>query len=321
MLATLRKLFLSLLLLACATLSFAAENADVKSLFDRYQSVYKQYREAVQSGADQQTISALSKDLKSACADYYKSIGVEVTPDSLDESNLEPQEDFSESPSESTATSTNFSSVRRKANIYAEELNKILADLSSPDAEKKSDELIKRLQDFADKCPDPEIKKQAIFQLATLVFDKSGSLSKAQRVILNFVKTTRLDKESKRQSFAVINMLKKKAVLIEKRSTFKEVQQNAINKWGSFSKSSWLAIPVKVWKLGSYLTTNLNRSFKARALDKALEEYDKAVLATYPKGSVEELTRSRIVPLNRVRMLVNGRTSFHYRFEHAKRAQ
>ncbi len=322
MLATLRKFFLSILLLTCATLAVAAENSDVKSLFDRYQSIYKQYREAVQSGADQQEITALAQELKEACADYYKSIGVEVTPDTLNTNDLATTEEFSDaSPESETGPETFNRSVRRKVNVYAEELNKILADLAAPDAEEKSDELLERLQNFVKKCPDPEVKKQAVFQLATLVFDKSGSLGKAQKVILNFVKTTRLDKEGKRQSFAVINMLKKKAILIEKRSTFKEVQQNAVNKWGSFTKSSWLAIPVKIWKLGSYLTTNLNRSFKARALDKALEEYDKAVLATYPQGSVEALTRSRIVPLNRVRMLVNGRTSFHYRFEHAKRAQ
>ncbi|MEW6712327.1 MAG: phosphatidylserine/phosphatidylglycerophosphate/cardiolipin synthase family protein, partial [Candidatus Riflebacteria bacterium] len=212
-------------------------------------------------------------------------------------------------------------SRKRRLNPFAEEFNRILSDISAPGAENRLPELQKRLEDFISRCADPEIKKEAVFKLASLVFETTGSLGKAQQIILNFAKNPGVTTENRRQAFAVIKMLKKKAVLIEKRADFKELQQSAVNKWGSYSKSSWLAIPVKIWKLGSYLATNLNRSIKAKALDKALDEYDKAVLATYPANSVEALTRSRIIPLNRVKLLVNGRGSFHYRFEHAMNAQ
>lgn len=322
MFANLRKFLFLLVILLSASISMAsaADSADVKALFDRYQSVYKEYQEAVEDGAAPDSIARLAQDLKTACADYYRAIGVEVAPEPDSTFSTTPDRDFSGENSAKDSSSP-AAKLRRKINPYAEEFKKILADLASPEAEKNTPDLLKRLNEFVQRCPDPEIKKEAVFKLASLVFDSSGSLSQAQQIVLKYVKTTKISPEVRRQSFAIIKMLKKKAVLIEKRASFKEVQQQAINKWGSYSKSAWLAIPVKVWKLGSYLTTNLNRSFKARALDKALEEYDKAVLATYPKGSVEALTRSKIIPLNRVKLLVNGRTSFHYRFEHAKRAQ
>lgn len=311
------KLIFLLTVFVLLTFATVAANTDVKAVFDRYQSVYKEYREAVMSGADQTTITRLAEELKTSCSDYYRAIGVNVNHDPTAEIQAEIAAEKDGSLSE---TATTNSRTIRKSNPEEEEFERILADLAANNAADNFPELQKRLQSFISKCQNAEVKKNAVFALATLVFDNTGNLSKSQQILLDYAKGN-INAENRRQAFASIKMLKKKAVLIEKRAEFKQVQQSAINKWGSFSKSSWLAVPVKIWKLGSYLTTNVNRSIKAKALDKALDEYDKAVLETYPRGSVEELTRSRIIPLNQVRLLVNGRTSYHYRFEYAKRAQ
>ncbi|MDN5280435.1 MAG: cardiolipin synthase [Clostridiales bacterium] len=312
---------LTLFLFIAGSLLAIDSGSDVKSLFDRYQSVYREYREAVQNGADKHTVSKLADEMKAACQDYYSAIGVKAdfTPVADNDS---PGFDYSGSEDSNYLEDAGMSgSVRRPPpNPFEEELNQIMADLAAPGSEKRLPEIEKRLQKLIANCPDPEIKREAIFQLSEVLFVSPSDLRKSQEILLAYARTA-IDPESRRQALARIKMLGKKAVLMRRRAEFRVVQENAINKWGSFSKSSWLALPVKIWKLGSYLTTNINRRIKASVLDRALEAYDKAVLETYPKGSTEALTRSRIVPCNRVRMLVNGRTSFHYRMEHAKRAQ
>jgi cardiolipin synthase len=309
------KALLTALLLIVSIAAVAADE-NVKSLFDRYQSVYRQYQSAVSEGADQTEVNQLAAELKSAARDYYKSIGVEVNAEETNydtapaRKNLEPVQDVERLPS--------YRQVRK--NPFEREYVEILAQLSAPEAEKKFPEIQKKLEDLISRCTDPEVKKEAIFKLADVVFTAGKDLRQAQNILLAFAKKD-IDPESRRQAFAHIRMLRTKSVVIQKRRDFQSVQQVAIKKWGSFSKSSWLATPVKLWKLASYQVANIQRRIKGRALDKALDAYDKAILATYPKGSADELTRSKIIPLNRVRMLVNGRTSFHYRLEYAKRAQ
>ncbi|GAB4282920.1 MAG: hypothetical protein Kow0029_28780 [Candidatus Rifleibacteriota bacterium] len=300
----------------------AGAGSDVKTLFDRYQSVYKQYREAVQSSADKQKISDLADKLKSACADYYRSIGVKASfdPETVAPEIMASPAKMEQAQDELSVSEATGSYKKIRSNPFREEFNRILAELAAPDAENRIDNIQRHLEDLISRCSDPEVRRDAIFKLADVVFASTNNLNRSRQILLKYAGETR-DPEVRRQACARIRMLKKKYVLIAKRNEFKQVQENAINKWGSYAKTSWLAIPVKIWKLGSYLGTNLNRRIKAKALDKAIEEFDKAVLDTYPRGSADALTRSRIVPLNRVRMLVNGRTSFHYRMEYAKRAQ
>lgn len=311
-------LLLTVFVLVCSLLSAAGTSSDAKALFDRYQSVYKEYREAIQNRENKQTVSELADELKSACQDYYGAIGVKASFDS----EALPVE--AEKIDEKAASPDNQIQpdgiVRRKINPFREELNQILADLSASDSELRLGEIQKRLEDLIARCTDPEVRKESVFKLAEVVFDSTNDLRKPQAILLRFAKGP-VAHETRRQAFAMIKMLKKKSVLIARRHEFKEVQQSAISKWGNYSKTAWLAVPVKIWKLGSYLATNFKRKVRGKSLDKALDEYDKAVFATYPKGSCDALTKSRIVPLNRVKMLVNGRTSFHYRMEHAKRAQ
>ncbi|MEW6711522.1 MAG: hypothetical protein AB1403_16995, partial [Candidatus Riflebacteria bacterium] len=136
-----RSAFLLLvMLLLFIQAGFALESgADVKSLFDRYQAVYQQYQDAVQSGADKQTLSKLATDLQHACADYYQSIGVKVDRKNDLPETLEPA-----TTNESGAAATdNAGSISRKRrlNPFAEEFNRILSDISAPGAENRLPEL------------------------------------------------------------------------------------------------------------------------------------------------------------------------------------
>ncbi len=292
-------------------------STEVKTLFDRYQAIHKQYTDAVKAQASEAKVTALADSLKEACAAYYRAIGVNATYDKLevpDAPGVQVQ-----SPDESSSTEGTSQSVRRVSKARSS-FNKLLAELYSPDRSKKAKELKEKLLEFIKTCQDPELVKEATFELADLVFDMSGSLAEAQKVLVGFAQKNK-DPESRRQALARMKMYRQKAKIVAKRSEYKVVQSQTISRWQKFSTTSWLALPKKLISLGSYFVSNTSRFFKARKLDNMLDDYDRAVVATYPKGSADQITRSRVLPCNSAKIMVNGRTSFHYRFEYAKRAQ
>ncbi|NLF98169.1 MAG: phosphatidylserine/phosphatidylglycerophosphate/cardiolipin synthase family protein [Candidatus Riflebacteria bacterium] len=291
----------------------SARAEDSKATFDRYQSLYKSYQEAVTRQIDSATLEQMAAELQAASRDYYRSIGVEVTFDAENpgEPVVTQSEQFADS-ADSQGIGVVKSDLQRK---YEE----ILSALGSPNRESRYAEIQKQLEDFLSICNDAALQKEAVFQLSEVVYERTRSMAKAQEVLLKFAKATG-NSEFRRQAMARIVVLKKKSIVAQKREEFKQIQQSTINKWGKYSKTSWLAIPVKVWSLGSYAVNNLKRRAKGRELDKALKDYDRAVLDTYPAGSADALTRSSLIPLNTVRVMVNGRTSFHYRIERAKQA-
>ncbi len=298
-------------------LSVAAQ--DAKALFDRYQAVYKSYREAVDNRADQQTIRQLAADLQVACKDYYNSIGVTASFNS--EESAEPVlTDVRGDTDTSKPDRVRVARVRPVKSEHQKKFDAIILALSTPDRNSKFAAIKKQLEEFIASCPDQALVEEATFKLADFVFDCTGSFAQAQTILLNHARTTR-NPESRRQAMARIKMLQQKSVVAKKREEFRQVQQAATSTWGRYSTTSWLAIPVKLFSLGSYTVKNVQRRVKANELERALVAFDAAVLDTYQAGSADALTRSRLVPLNRVRLLANGRTSFHYRFEYARRAQ
>lgn len=297
--------------LSLGCLSLLAE--DSKGAFDRYQSLYKSYQEAVMNQADARTLEQKAGDLQAASRAYYRSIGVNVTFDN--ENPTKPvviKTDNDYAPAENTRSSVNKSALQQQ-------YDEILVALGSASRASRYAEIQKRLEDFLKTCTDANLQKDAAFQLAEVVYERTTSLSQAQKILLNYAKSTQ-NAEFKRQAMAHIKVIKKKSVVARKRAEFKQTQQHATDEWGKYSKTSWLAAPIKIWGLGSYTISNVKRRFKGRELDKALKEYDEAVLDTYPAGSADALTRSHLIPLNTVRLLVNGRSSFHYRIERAKQA-
>ncbi|HNX75078.1 MAG TPA: phosphatidylserine/phosphatidylglycerophosphate/cardiolipin synthase family protein [Candidatus Rifleibacterium sp.] len=312
----------AILLLAfvfAAVFTGQAASDDAKALFDRYQAVYKNYREAVDSRADAQTIKDLAAELQDACQAYYNSIGMTASFKSDD--STDPVLDGStRSKSETENSRGGVATPRKVKSAEQKKYDALILALSAADRSNRLDSLQKQLEAFIAGCRDENLLKEATFQLADLVLERTSSLTMAQDVLLKYAKNTR-NAENRRQAMARIKMLHSKSIVAQKREVFRTIQQTTINKWGKYSSTSWLALPVKIFGLGSYAVSNVQRRFKARELDKALEDFDKSVLATYPAGSTDALTRSRLVPLNRVRLLANGRTSFHYRFEYARRAQ
>jgi hypothetical protein len=315
-------LLILVLFFSCSLAAATSTDADVKSLFDRYQSVFSEYREAIENNENETVIKELSQKLQAACSDYYQALGIKSQDKNTFDSDKQTRaSDEGNSGSPQISAQASYSGYKKDINPFQQEFNEILAQLAAPDSEENFGEIKERLLNLIKTCDDKSVTKEAFFTLAELIYDSEKDLKKAQSILLAYARKSGISAEDRRQAYAHIKKLKLKSVIESKRNDYSSIQQRAANKWGSYSKSSWLAIPVKIWKLGSYLATNVKRRFKARNLDKALEEYDQAVLATYPIGSTDALTRSKIIPLNRVKMLVNGRTSFHYRMEHAKRAQ
>jgi len=309
------RLVLSLVacLLSVSIISFAD---DAKSAYELYQSKYRIYREAIENNSDQQTITRIASELQAACQAYYRSIGVETSYDHgvSDSSDIGSPESYLPD----NQVDTTF--VRRPQSAQEKKFSEILAAISAPDREKNLADIQKQLEEFIAECTDAELKKEAVFYLSEIVYEATGSLSKAQEVLLSFARNVP-QAELRRQALAKIRVFRRHAIVQARREEYRQILQETVNDWGKYSKTSWFATPVKAWKLGAYAIKNIQRRAKARELDQALKEYDKAVLDTYPVGSADALTRSRLVPLNRVRVLVNGRTSYHYRFEHASRAQ
>lgn len=304
-----------LMVLAFSLLSvFACTADDAKALYDRYQAVYKSYREAVDRQADARTIQDLAAELQNACRDYYRSVGVEASFSS--ENTAEPTLSSLEPDEKSEVDS---STGVRKSELQ-KKYDAIILALSNPDRSARLESIQKQLEEFIAGCREPKLAKEANFLLAEVIYERTGSLSQAQNVLLAFARSA-VTPEDRRQAMARIKTLRRKAIVSQKREEYRQIQQATISNWGKYSATSWLALPVKLFNLSNYTVKNIQRRVKARELDRALEDYDLAVLDTYPVGSADALTRSRIVPLNRVRLMANGRTSFHYRLEHARRAQ
>lgn len=291
-----------------ASAVFAGE--DVKTLFDRYQALYSRYREAISAQADPQAVSSILVELQAASKAYYKSIGKLAyysDPDSAVPSVIDIKS------ADATGQTGQKSTLQRQ-------YDGIVAEMSLPSSDLNYDKIRAMLEDFITNCTDEKLKKEAYLNLADVVYQQTKSLSQTQTVLLNYARTVQ-DPEYRRQAMATIRVYKKLSVVDQKRKEYQEIVDSTVNKYGKFAKTSWFAFPVKLVNFGSYGINNIKRIAKARELDKALEEYNVAVLDTYEPGSTEALTRSKLVPLNKIKLLANGRSSFARRLALGQSAQ
>ncbi|NCB45487.1 phosphatidylserine/phosphatidylglycerophosphate/cardiolipin synthase family protein [bacterium] len=291
-----------------ASAVFAGE--DVKTLFDRYQALYSRYREAISAQADPQAVSSILVELQAASKAYYKSIGKLAyysDPDSAVPSVIDIKS------ADATGQTGQKSTLQRQ-------YDGIVAEMSLPSSDLNYDKIRAMLEDFITNCTDEKLKKEAYLNLADVVYQQTKSLSQTQTVLLNYARTVQ-NPEYRRQAMATIRVYKKLSVVDQKRKEYQEIVDSTVNKYGKFAKTSWFAFPVKLVNFGSYGINNIKRIAKARELDKALEEYNAAVLDTYEPGSTEALTRSKLVPLNKIKLLANGRSSFARRLALGQSAQ
>jgi hypothetical protein len=123
---------------------------DAKELFDLYQSKYRVYREAVESGSDRQTLARLAEELQAACKDYYRAIGVESSFDAQDEAVTSTSEvSRAMVPEEVSLPATKKSELRRK-------YESILAGIAGTDRDKNLAQIQKQLEQFVADCPAAE---------------------------------------------------------------------------------------------------------------------------------------------------------------------
>ncbi|HAE37421.1 MAG TPA: hypothetical protein DCG57_02145, partial [Candidatus Riflebacteria bacterium] len=188
--------------LSYGCISLAAE--DSKSAFDRYQSLYKTYQEAVMNQADKHSLERMAGELQAASRDYYRSIGVNVTFDA--ENPTEPVISQNERQDDQTVT------TRVQKSALQKQYDQILSLLGSPDRVNKLADIQKQLEDFLKTCTDEVLQKEAVFQLAEVVYERTASLSQAQNVLLSYAKATR-NAEFRRQAMARIKVLKRKSVV------------------------------------------------------------------------------------------------------------
>ncbi|HPT47260.1 MAG TPA: hypothetical protein PLM07_15370 [Candidatus Rifleibacterium sp.] len=183
----------AILLLAfvfAAVFTGQAASDDAKALFDRYQAVYKNYREAVDSRADAQTIKDLAAELQDACQAYYNSIGMTASFKSDD--STDPVLDGStRSKSETENSRGGVATPRKVKSAEQKKYDALILALSAADRSNRLDSLQKQLEAFIAGCRDENLLKEATFQLADLVLERTSSLTMAQDVLLKYAKNTR----------------------------------------------------------------------------------------------------------------------------------
>ncbi len=300
MFGKMRKFLFVLMFLSSAL--FAGE--DVKTLFDRYQALHSRYREAVTVQASKTEVSQILAELQAASRAYHKAVGkvvVYTDPDSAAFVTV----DVDVNPP---------GTIGSRKTALQEEYDGILAAISEPDRYRDIDKIIEDLNKFIENCDDDYLLKEAHVRLAEIVYEQTKSLSQTQDILLNYARGTN-NPELRRQALAQIRAFRKLALVDQKRLEYQNIVDRTVTKFDKFSSSSWFAFPIKIVKLGSYSFTNIQRAIKAKELDKALKEYNDAIMDTYEKGSIEELTRASLIPLNKIKLMANGRTSFARRLE------
>lgn len=136
---------------------FAGQSStEIKTLFDRYQSLHGQYVEAVRQGAGETKIKSIGNDLKQAYDAYYKALGIEPDYQSTGFPSELPTYDTSDSASgnqalaaeESQTEDEETAEVTKKVSEDRAKFNELLTKLYSSEREENSADLKKNLESF-----------------------------------------------------------------------------------------------------------------------------------------------------------------------------
>lgn len=307
-------------LLFCAFATQATARQNTQQLYEHYQMIQQRYQQAIEDRSDSNTLLSLIRELNEARAAYYRASGISQAEVESYQPYQSERLITTEDHIEAHDQPIHFSFAPRSVDPLRHELDQIIAMNALPDRLREPEQIRQRLENFIADCSDPDLVREATFKLAQVVYEIEECHVKATHILQDYAEKAP-DTESHRQAAAYAYLLRNKVQVQQARAVFQSLRQDSRNAFNEFDSKSWFALPTKIWSLGNYAVTNFRRRMNGRRLASALREKDRAIVATYPPGSVDQVTQSRVIPLNRVRLLVNGRTSYHYRYQLAKRAQ
>jgi cardiolipin synthase len=313
----------SLLIILCllSVSSLWADSASIRTRYDNYQAVFRQYIRAVQQNTDAATIQRLAEELALAKTAYLQAVNPTQAfiASATAAASATELTDVGEEAAPLSLSSTGSATASAQSTEEAT-YDRLVAKLYEKDRQAIAAELCVELQNFIAAAKNPYFIMEATFRLAELVHETTKSAEKAQKILEAF-RQTAPTAEAKRLAQVRIQMLHQEGKIQKQRQTFENLRIQAGQLWQTYYKTSWLAFPSKLARLSSYFWTNSKRKSEGKALQKLSQEYDKLVQATYLTNTLDQFTSSQLIPCNDVAMLINGRSSFARRFELAAQAK
>lgn len=295
-----------------------ALGADLQSLEARFQSLLKEYTFAVEQQKPSAEVSRIGELVRQAKQAYNDALGGNGTQDSFSGSGFSGLSGMDYSAPEAADGVGSMAEASRSPE--EKRFDELIAKIYSPSREKEGKELAKALQEFIDTVKNPLFVMKATFELAQLRFEIDGNPGAAGKILANYMKKAPTA-EAVRLTQTRLSLMKLENRINAQRNRFDEIREACVSRWDQFSKTSWLAFPVKLFRGSGYLWQNLKRKQEAHRLSQLLGEYNQVLAESYPKGTLDEFTHSELIPSNAITLLINGRSSFRRRFDLARRAR
>lgn len=300
----------------------AANDQVIRETYSRYQASYRAYQEALNAGRDTAEVQARAQDVRAALAAYNNALGISAAPAGTQQSAVDSSAgsaDQAQTDATVEAPANAGTAVAKAKSAEERAYDLLLKDLYTPSRKNRGTELRAKLQQFLATARNPYFVMQATFELASLESDL-GRPEVGKKILEDYAGTAPT-KEAARLAKARIKIIDQETLIRNHRQMFDQRQQRTATAWVKYRDTSWLALPAKLVRLGSFLTSNVGRRMAGRELDKLLDGYDEAVRQSMPKGTLDAFTNSRLLPCNEVSLLVNGRSSFARRFALARQAR
>ena len=307
-----------------------ADSADLKSLHDRYVSVYSAYTQAVSSGAGDEQVRTLAKDLEAARSQYQQAVGADTgsnaaaaTTDELEETSEAANPGVVFGASETLAMPfSDADALPDRVPVPEYErirFEKLMQDLYAPDREKSYEKLVGLLQEFLATVRHPKLRLEGVMELVTL-HSEQGRADRAETLLQTLASRT-TNAEVRRQATARLKEVQLGREVHHQRALFTRHNVKCLTLWSQVSSTSWFRPVSKISKLVQFGWHSLGRNWEARKLEKLIDDYNEQASKAFPSGTLDQLTNSRLLPGNDITLLCNGRTSFSKRFELARQAR
>ncbi|RCK77874.1 MAG: Cardiolipin synthetase [Candidatus Ozemobacter sibiricus] len=282
--------------------------ADLANLQRDWLARQEAYRRAVAEQREAAEIKRLAADLQRSWSAYRAALreagGQTDLPESAVALTVEtPDRLIAPSGTPSSPSSASVSQAEAQA------FDALIARLYEPGRSKDVAARQALVKQYLATCRNPYFRMQATFELAALLAETPRGTEEAVKVLAEYARVAPT-REAARLATARIAAIRQEAKVNACRQTFAAASAKAGQAWQTYARTSWLAIPAKLARLATYVAENHHRRTAARALRAELDRYDALAQETYPRHSLDQMTRSRLIPSNEITLLVNGRHAF-----------
>lgn len=296
------------ILIGLLGLALTLRAADLSDLQQDWLTRQEAYRRAVAEQREAAEIKRLAVDLQRSWSAYRAALREAGDQTDLPESGVAlaietPDRLFAPSATPSSASSASVSQAEAQA------FDALIARLYEPGRSKDVAARQALVKQYLASCRNPYFRMQATFELAALLAETPRGAEEAVKVLAEYARAAPT-REAARLANARIAAIRQEAKVNACRQNFAAASAKAGQAWQTYARTSWLALPAKLARLATYVAENHHRRTAARALRAELDRYDALAQETYPRHSLDQMTRSRLIPSNEITLLVNGRHAF-----------